>query len=147
MNALDVMTAHEVWACAETSDAREVAKMMAEHDVGAIPVLDQDGRLEGIVTDRDLCLKVIAEGWSFDTPIRRLMSEPVFSVHIQTSLTEIESLMREHKIRRLPVVDDDNRLQGFISIGDLARHCHTIGDEHELAGVLGAVSLPETHRF
>ena len=142
MNASDVMTAHEIWACVETADAREVARMMDDHHIGAIPILDESGRLEGIVTDRDLCLKVISEGWSPDTPIRRLMSEPVYSVRPDTTLTEIESLMSEHQIRRMPVVDDQNRLQGFISIGDLARHCSTIGLEHELAEVLGKVSAP-----
>ncbi len=142
MKASEIMTAHEVWACAETSDAQQVAKMMVEHDVGSIPVLDSDGRLEGIVTDRDLCCEIIAEGCSITTPISELMSEPVHTVQPDASLEEVESRMRQYRIRRLPVVDDDNRLKGFISIGDLARHCGTTAEEHEFVSVMETVSKP-----
>lgn len=140
MKAHDLMAAHEVWACAETSDCRQVAQMMVEHDVGSIPVLDTEGRLEGIVTDRDLCCRLIAEGRSFETPIREIMTPSVHSVSPKTSLGDIESVMKQYKIRRLPVVDSDNRLQGFISLGDLARHCHGLLKEHHLAEVLESVS-------
>ena len=140
MKAHDLMAAHEVWACAETSDCRQVAEMMAEHNVGSIPVLDTEGRLEGIVTDRDLCCRVIAKGRSFETPIREIMTPSVHTVSPETSLGEIESLMKQYRIRRLPVVDSDNRLQGFISLGDLARHCHGPLKEHHLAEVLESVS-------
>ncbi len=139
MNASDIMTAHEIWACSEPANDQEVAEMMVDHDVGAIPVLDQQGRLEGIVTDRDLCCKLIAEGRSFDTPVRELMSEPVQSVHPETSLHEIESLMRQYRIRRLPVVDENQKLQGFISIADMALHCCSTEEEHEFVSVMGTV--------
>lgn len=142
MNARDIMTAYKVWACSETSDARQVGRLMAEHDVGAIPVLDPDGRLEGIVTDRDLCCKVIATGRDLDVRVRKIMSKPVHAVRPDDSLERIESIMREHKIRRVPVVDSDNRLQGFISMADLACHCSSPEEEHELVGVLETVSRP-----
>ena len=139
MNAREVMTKHEIWACGETSTVREVAKMMDDHNIGSIPVLDPDGRLEGIVTDRDLCCKALAENLSPETPIRRVMSTPVQSVHPDANLQEIELRMRQYKVRRIPVVDDDEKLQGFISTGDLACHCGTIEQEHELVGVLQSV--------
>jgi len=142
MKARDVMSAHRVWACAETSNVRNVAEMMADHNVGSIPVLDDEGRLEGIVTDRDLCCHVIAMGRSSTLLVREIMSEPVQTVHPDASLEEIESLMRQYRIRRLPVVDDDMRLQGFISIGDLACHCAGPTEEHELVSVLEKVSGP-----
>ncbi len=144
MNASDIMTRHEVWACGESATAREVAQMMMQHNVGAIPILDDQGRLEGIVTDRDLCCKLIAEERSCDTPIRQIMSEPVQCVHPDTPLYEIESLMRQHRIRRLPVVDDEMHLKGFISVGDLASHCASVEEEHELVGVMGAVCASAT---
>ena len=141
MNASDIMTAHQVWACRDISNAQEVAKMMASHNVGAIPVLDQYGRLEGIVTDRDLCCKLIAEGLSFDTPICDLMSEPAQSVHPDASLHEIETIMSQYKIRRLPVVDENRKLRGFISTADLAMHCETPEEEHEFVGMMETVSM------
>ena len=139
MNACDVMTTQKVWACAETSDAQSVAKMMFEHNIGAIPVLDREGRLEGIVTDRDLCCKVLAKGLTAETPICEIMSEPVHFVRPETSLQEIESLMRQYKIRRVPVIDDEKKLKGFISIGDLAAHCGTPAEEHDLVDVMGKI--------
>jgi signal-transduction protein with cAMP-binding, CBS, and nucleotidyltransferase domain len=135
------MTRHQVWACPETSDAQEVAAMMRDHNVGAIPVLDHMGRLEGIVTDRDLCCKLIAEGRPMDTPIYELMSEPAYSVSPATSLLEIESMMRRFRIRRLPVVDEAQALMGFISISDIAAHCDTIEAEHDFVGVMETVSV------
>ncbi len=139
MKASDLMTEHEVWACAETADAQQVAQMMWDHNVGAIPVLDSDGRLEGIVTDRDLCCKIIATGSSCSTPVRQIMSGPAYSVQPDAELETIESIMREHRIRRVPVVDGDDRLKGFISMGDIACYVHTPLEEHELIGVLEAV--------
>jgi len=140
MKARDIMTSTEVWSSAEDSDARSVARLMAFHNVAAIPILDSHGRLEGIVTDRDLCCRLIAEGRSFDTPVRELMSQPAHSIHPDATLPEIESLMRQYRIRHLPVVDSENRLQGFISLSDLARHCGGTEAEHELVGILEAVS-------
>ena len=142
MKARDLMTAHQVWAASETATARQVARIMVDHDVGAIPVLDARGRLEGIVTDRDLCCKVLALGRGADTPVREVMTDNPCAIHAETSLEQIESLMREHKIRRLPVVDDENRLQGFVSLADIARCCNTSDLEHELAEILETVSAP-----
>ena len=140
MKAQDLMTAHDLWACVETSDAQEVACMMTEHNVGAIPVLDKQGRLEGIITDRDICCRLVAEGRSYDTPARELMSRSVQTVHPDTELSEIESIMREHRIRRLPVVDENQKLQGFISTSDLIHACHGKEEEHELVEVLETIT-------
>ncbi len=142
LRARDIMTAHNVWACAEESDCRQIAQMMIEHDIGSVPILDGEGRLEGIVTDRDVCCRLVAEGKSCETPIVDIMTPSVHTIGPEASLDEIESLMRDYKIRRLPVVDFDNRLQGFISLGDLARHCHGLMKEHHLAEVLESVSTP-----
>jgi CBS domain-containing protein len=142
MKASDIMTAHEVWACVDTSDARHVATLMLEHDVGSIPVLDKEGRLEGIVTDRDLCCRMIAQGRGFETPICDLMTEPALSVHPDTGVIEIESLMRHHKIRRLPVCDDDRMLLGYVSLSDLALHCEGAKAEHQVFEVLETVCTP-----
>ena len=145
MKARDIMTSTEVWSSFESSDARSVARLMAFHNVAAIPVRDSPGRLEGIVTDRDLCCRLIAEGRNFETPISELMTRPAHSVSPDADLQEIESTMRQHRIRHLPVVDADNKLQGFISLSDLARHCGGTEAAHELVGVLEAISPATRH--
>jgi CBS-domain-containing membrane protein len=139
MNASEIMAPHEVWACVNTTDCRIAAQLMHDHNIGCLPVLDQDGRLQGIVTDRDVCCRMVAEGKSFETPVREIMSSPVYACEPDTDVDQVESMMRDNKIRRLPVVDADNKLKGFISLGDLARHGREIGREH-LAEVLEAVS-------
>lgn len=144
MRARDIMTSTEIWSTADSSDARSVARLMAFHNVAAIPIVDSQGRLEGIITDRDLCCRLVAEGRSFETPISDLMTEPARCVHPDADLEEIEQVMRQFRVRHLPVVDDDRRLLGFISLSDLARHCGGTQEEHELVGVLEAVS-PVSH--
>lgn len=139
MNARDLMTAEELWVAGETATAREVAHLMAEHDVGAIPVMDPNGRLEGIITDRDICCRTLGEDRGPDTPVRQVMSPVVHTVFSDTPLKTIEDLMREHKIHRLPVIDDDDRLLGFISLADLFRHVHGRRQERELIGVLESI--------
>ncbi|HUT57905.1 MAG TPA: CBS domain-containing protein [Phycisphaerae bacterium] len=140
MKACDLMTSHQVWVAADDTDVRHVAGMMAEHNVGAIPVLDNDGRLEGIITDRDIACRVVSKGLSFETPVRKVMTADVKTVRPDTDLDEIERIMQENHIRRLPVVDSENRLQGFISVGDLMHHCHGISYEHGLCELMDAVS-------
>ncbi|HDZ20833.1 MAG TPA: CBS domain-containing protein [Phycisphaerae bacterium] len=140
MKARDLMTTHRILSIVETDNARSAARLLAEHNVASLPVLDLQGRLRGVVTDRDLCCRLVAEGRSCETLISELMSEPAHSVRPDATLEEIESIMRQFKVRHLPVVDDENRLQGFISLSDLARHCFSSDDEHELVGILEAVS-------
>ena len=140
MLARDLMTMREVFSASETDDAMSVARMLAARNVASLPVVDRDGRLLGIVTDRDLCCRILAEGRSYETPVRDIMSSPVRTVALDSSLEEIESVMRTNRIRHLPVLDDDNRLQGIISLSDLARHCDSVHHERQLVGVLEAVS-------
>ena len=140
MKASDIMTSHDLWVIGETSDVIEVARMMAEHNVGSIPVLDETGRLEGIVTDRDICVRVVALGKSYETPVRDIMSRSVQTVHPDADLKDVESLMRDRKIRRVPIVDDQMRLKGFISLADLARHCDSRKQAREVIEVLEDVS-------
>ena len=140
MQASDIMTPEHLWVCGENAYVQEVSQMMCDHNVGAIVVLDTNGRLEGIVTDRDLCCRVLGQGRSFDTPVREVMSMTMHTVHPDADLSEVESIMRENKIRRLPVVDDDDRLKGFISLVDISHHCASPAQEHDLVDTLEAIS-------
>ncbi|MFW6061474.1 MAG: CBS domain-containing protein [Planctomycetota bacterium] len=138
MQARELMTSDQIWACADNSDARECAQMMRDHNVGAIPVLDQEGKLEGILTDRDICCRLVAEGRTMETPVRDLMTKEPQFVKPDTDLQDCERMMRENKIRRLPVVNDEMKLQGFISTADIARK----RESKEIAEVMETISRP-----
>lgn len=142
MKASELMTREYLWSCSESTDCREAAEMLAQHDIGSVPVLDSEGKLEGIVTDRDICCRLVARGMSFETPVREIMTREVHTVHADADVKTVESLMREYKIRRVPVVDDDNRLQGFIAQADLIRELHGWLKDHELVKTLEEISTP-----
>ena len=103
-----------------TQSIRDAARMMAEIDAGALPV-GQDDRLVGMITDRDIAVRAVAEGKSPDTPIREIMSREVLYCFDDQELKDIARNMGEMKVRRLPVLNRDKRLVGIVSLGDLAR--------------------------
>lgn len=99
----------------------DVAKLMRDEDVGVVPVVDDDGRLVGIVTDRDIVVRAcvaarpLPEVCAID-----VMSESVISVVPEERIRDVLVCMGERQIRRMPVVDDEERLLGIVSIGDIA---------------------------
>jgi len=117
----EVMT-HEVECCSEQDSIQKVAQMMREHNVGLIPIVE--GRqLKGVVTDRDIVLRCVAEGKSLDEPCSTIMSSgEMVCCTPETTTDEAAELMAKHQIRRLPVVESENsrRLIGIVAIGDLA---------------------------
>ena len=101
----------------------EAARIMNEHHIGSLVVLKGD-RLQGIFTERDVMRRVVAEGRDPDTTlVRDVMTHPVACATPDTAYTELCTVMREKRIRHLPVVEDDVVL-GMISIGDLNRADH-----------------------
>jgi len=99
---------------------REVAKMMDEIDAGVLPVGEND-RLVGMITDRDIALRAVAQGKGPDTPVRDVMSREVKYCYEDEDLEHVAENMGELQVRRLPVVDREKRLVGIVSIGDLAK--------------------------
>jgi len=98
----------------------EAIRMMAEHGVGALLVM-QGEQLLGVVSERDYARKVILKGRSSnETPVRQIMSSPVLTVRADQSVHDCMRIMSEKRIRHLPVVDDDGVI-GVLSIGDLVR--------------------------
>ncbi|RUT47852.1 CBS domain-containing protein [Paenibacillus anaericanus] len=98
----------------------EVAVKMKEHDTGFIPVVEVDGdRLLGVITDRDLVVRGIAEKHPGSTAVEVVMTKGIKTASRDTSVEEAAELMAEQQIRRLPVTEGD-RLVGIVSIGDLA---------------------------
>ena len=103
-----------------TQTIREAAQMMADLDAGALPV-QQDDRLVGMITDRDIAVRAVAQGKSPETPVRDVMSPELLYCFDDQEIEDVSRNMGEVKVRRLPVVNRDKRLVGIISIGDLAR--------------------------
>jgi len=102
-----------------TQTIRDAAQMMADLDAGALPV-QQDDRLVGMITDRDIAVRAVAQGKSPETPVRDVMSPEVLYCFDDQEIEDVSRNMGEVKVRRLPVVNRDKRLVGIISIGDLA---------------------------
>ena len=102
-----------------TQTIRDAAQMMADLDAGALPV-QQDDRLVGVITDRDIAVRAVAQGKSPETPVRDVMSPEVLYCFDDQEIEDVSRNMGEVKVRRLPVVNRDKRLVGIISIGDLA---------------------------
>lgn len=110
-----------VWTCRPTEPMSAAARLMWEHDIGAVPVVDAEGKLVGIVTDRDLCMSSYFTGEPIGAvAVEHAMSTVVFTVEPGQSVEAAEELMRAKQIRRLPVVEA-GKLAGMITLGDLAR--------------------------
>lgn len=120
MKVSDAMTG-QVSTAAPTDTVRKVAQMMAHVETGAVPVVD-NGKVVGLVTDRDIVLRVVAEGRSFDSPISEAMTEgEVHSVKEDDVLADATAKMASNQIRRLVVLNDAGALTGILSLGDVAK--------------------------
>lgn len=98
---------------------REAAGLMLEHDVGALPVAENE-RLVGVITDRDIAVRAVAQGKGAETPIRDVMTSEVRYCFYDEDPEHIAQNMGDEQLRRLPVVDRDKRLVGIISLADIA---------------------------
>jgi CBS domain-containing protein len=112
------------------------AKMMKDEDVGLAPIVEGD-RLVGTLTDRDIAVRVVAEGRDpKSTTVREVASSDLVTVDPQQDLDEALRLMAQHQVRRLPVVEEDGRLVGIVAQADVARH----GDDRETGQVVERIS-------
>jgi CBS domain-containing protein len=98
---------------------REAARLMAEIDAGALPVGEND-RLVGMITDRDIAIRAVAEGKAPETKIRDVMSHELLYCTEDQDLADVARNMGRNQVRRLPVINHDKRLVGILSLGDLA---------------------------
>jgi len=111
---------------------------MESEDVGSIPVLDGE-QLSGIVTDRDIVLRAVAKGKDpRGMPVREVCSSEVVSVGPDQNLSDALELMATNQVRRLPVVDDENRLVGVLSQADVALEAK----ERDVGELVGQISRP-----
>jgi CBS domain-containing protein len=134
--ARDVMTANPA-CCKPETPLDQVAKLMVQHDCGEIPVLDAAEQVVGVVTDRDIVCRVIAEGknpLAYTAEI--CMSQLVVTVSVDAPVRDVLAEMEKHQVRRVPVIDDRGRCVGMISQADLA----WTGREHDVAELVREVS-------
>jgi CBS domain-containing protein len=145
MRIKDIMS-QPVVTCPTEATLDHAARLMWEYDCGVIPVLDDDGRLAGIVTDRDVCMAAYTQGRTLhDIPVTTAMAKQVIAVHGNDTIENAETLMSEYQIRRLPVLDSESRPVGIVSMNDLARQAarkQRDGVEHALVQTLAAVCQP-----
>jgi len=118
--AREIMTPDATY-CPEGTTAAEAARKMAEEGVGALPICDTDGHLAGVVTDRDIAVKVVAQGLDPNTALTDVIDRgEVVTIGADDSVEEAIRTMKDHAVRRLPVIDGRS-LVGMVSQADIAR--------------------------
>jgi CBS domain-containing protein len=137
MKVSEAMTSDVRLARPEQS-IREAARLMAEMDIGSLPVEEND-RLVGMITDRDIAVRAVAEGRGPDTQVREVMSKDIKYCFDDQSVEEVSQNMGDLRVRRLPVVNRDKRLVGILSLGDLALEKSA---NDEAGEALGQISRP-----
>jgi CBS domain-containing protein len=136
MKVSEVMT-RDVQTVRPDQPVQQAASFMLSADAGSIPVTDGE-RLIGMITDRDIAVRGIAKGYGPDTPVREIMTGDVICARADEDVGDVASRMSEAQVRRLPVLDEDERLCGIVSLGDLSQQA----DEDCAAEALEGVSQP-----
>jgi len=135
MRCSEIMTKNVKTATRETS-LREVAAIMRDGDMGAVPVVES-GKLVGIVTDRDIVVRSVAEGKNADSSVAEAMTTELFTVKPDDFVFEAIRLMGDKQVRRVPVIDTNGELAGIIAMADVALEME---DEREIAETLEEIS-------
>ena len=150
VRARDIMTENPE-AVTPLTALGEVAKRMAELDVGILPVVDdlEVMRLRGVVTDRDLVVRGMARGLGAGATVAEVMTQDVSTVNRNASVRQVMDVMRREQVRRVPVVDGEGRLVGIIAQADLAVSYAGLDPQREVEveEVLERISEPGEHRF
>jgi len=134
-NIRDVMTSNPCTIDADRSVAY-AAKMMLEEDVGLAPIVE-DGKLIGMLTDRDIAIRVVAEGRNPDqVKVADVASKQVVTIDPQQDLQEALRIMGKHQVRRLAVVEEDGKLVGVVAQADVARE----GDDSQTGELVQEIS-------
>jgi CBS domain-containing protein len=137
----EVMTSNPT-CCLPTDTVNQVAQMMKNEDVGSIPIVEnqQTKKLMGIVTDRDLALKVVAEGRDpKSTRVEQVMTHDPVACHADDDLQQVLTAMAGYQLRRIPVIDATNRIVGIVAQADVAIHAE---NAKQTAKVVEEISKP-----
>lgn len=139
MKVLDVMT-RDVCIADSRETIADAARLMNELDVGVLPVGSGD-RLVGMITDRDIAVRAVANGLAASTKVGDIMTPTVKYCFCDEELSHVTENMADIQLRRLPVLDRDKRLVGILALGDIA----TCSDNNFVTGALAGISQPRWH--
>jgi CBS domain-containing protein len=146
----DIMS-RPVVVCRADDTLEEAARLMWECDCGFVPIVDQENRVAGTITDRDICMAAYTKGKALrDLRVSEVMTREVHTVREEDGIERAERLMSDKQVRRLPVLDRDRRPVGVLSLGDVAR-CAAgdqkwHGGDREVASSLAEISRPRQER-
>jgi CBS domain-containing protein len=134
-----------VQTCRSVDTLAQAVQLMWDHDIGAVPVVDESGHVVGILTDRDACMAALTRG----EPLHAIAVRDTMTLHPVTctasaELGQVERKMRDHQVHRMPVVDDDGHPVGIVSLNDIACASQRNADisAKEVAATLAAVGAP-----
>lgn len=137
MNVKDIMNKDTTLITPSTS-LQEAAEKMASKGIGFLPIGEND-KVQGTVTDRDIVVRGISKGKDAKkTEIREVLSDELLSCREDQDVEEVAEQMSQHQVRRMLVVNDDDRLVGVVSLGDMAQHLSAETAGKVLAGVSGS---------
>jgi CBS-domain-containing membrane protein len=149
MRAQDLMS-HPAITCHVNDTLQTAAQLMWDHDCGALPVVTDEGKVTGVITDRDICMAAYTQGRSLDALlVNSAMGRHVVAAKPDDRLETIEHLMIEHQVRRVPVVDAAGAAVGMVSLNDLAQACfapqsRTKQGPENVAHTLAAIGRPRS---
>lgn len=136
MQTLKDVMSHDVQVIGPEGTIKEAAQKMRKDDFGLMPVEENDYMI-GVISDRDIAIRAIAEGKDANTKVRDIMSRDVIVANEDDSVEEAASLMGKHQIRRLPVVNAEKKLVGIVALGDFTVEGQDI---HVTADALSEIS-------
>lgn len=140
MQAKDIMTASPA-CCTPADTLQDVARLMRDSDCGAIPVVD-GAKVVGIVTDRDLAVRGLADGMSAEASISDVLTRDPKCCRETDDVKEVQRVMSDHQVRRVPIINADGAVVGIVAQADLARASEHLVSEHEVAIVVERISEP-----
>lgn len=141
MLAKEIMTRNPQ-CCTAADTLRNAARMMADNDCGCLPVVEEESKVVvGVLTDRDIAIRAVARGKAPDSKVNDIMSPAPVCCSPDDSVDRVKAIMAERRIRRVPVVDDGNRVVGIIAQADLARD-NAAATDREVGRIVEKISEP-----
>jgi len=148
MQVKDILTSN-VKSCRKGESCREAARILWENDCGCVPVVDGEGKVIAMITDRDICMAAYFQGKPLhEIPVESAMSRELWICSPDDSLAAAERTLQTRQVRRLPVVDGSRRLRGVVSLNDIARALTPVGaakngtTSAEVSETLAAICRP-----
>ena len=127
MQVKDILTSNPK-TCRKGESCREAARILWENDCGCAPVLDDEGKVIAMITDRDICMAAYFQGKPLhEIPVESAMSRELWACSPDDSVAAAEKTLQTRQVRRLPVIDGGSRLRGVISLNDIARALTPVG--------------------